>query len=222
MAKRQYNQYCPLAYALDVIGERWTLLIVRDLTFGPRRYTDLLNSLRGIGTNLLASRLKVLEEADIIQQKQLPPPAASSVYELTAHGQALIPIIQSIARWGIRYMQLPPPEDHYLATVPTMNAINLMFNPSKASDLDMVCEVHSDDEIFHVIIRDCEINLVSGSATNPDLVLQVEYKSFLLMLNGILPLQAVQQMGDLQIMQGTSDLLDSFMATFGFANPIFE
>ena len=86
MAKRNYHQFCAIAHALDIVGERWTLLVVRELLMGPKRFTDLLSNLPGIGTNLLAARLKELEEQGIIERSTLPPPAASSVYVLTELG----------------------------------------------------------------------------------------------------------------------------------------
>src|SRR5581483_3423202 len=87
--RRSYRQYCGVARALDVVGERWTLLIIRDLLLGPRRYKDLLEGLPGIGTNLLADRLKELERHGIVRRTVLPPPAGSTVYELTDLGSAL-------------------------------------------------------------------------------------------------------------------------------------
>lgn len=87
MAKRSYDQYCPLACALDLLGERWTLLIVRDLLLGPKRYGDLHRGLPGLATDLLTERLRALEEAGIVQRRELPPPAAATVYELTDRGR---------------------------------------------------------------------------------------------------------------------------------------
>src|SRR5712691_3728539 len=98
--RRSYNQYCALARALDVVGERWTLLLVRELLLGPRRYKDLLDGLPGIGTNLLADRLKHLEDAGMIRRVVLPPPAGSAVYELTELGRRLEPAVFELGRWG--------------------------------------------------------------------------------------------------------------------------
>lgn len=89
MTSRSYNQYCGLAYALDIVGERWTILIIRELFAGPRRFTDLMEGLPGISTNLLGERLKRLEQQRIIKRRTLPPPAGSTVYELTALEQGL-------------------------------------------------------------------------------------------------------------------------------------
>lgn len=100
MTQRSYNQYCPIAHALDLIGERWSLLIVRDLLLGPKRFSDLRAGLPGIGTNILTDRLKALEQAGMIARRVLPPPAASTVYELTSYGRELDGPLQALAQWG--------------------------------------------------------------------------------------------------------------------------
>jgi DNA-binding HxlR family transcriptional regulator len=108
---KHYCQYCPVAHTLEVIGERWSLLIVRDLMGGPKRYTDLASGLPGIGTNILANRLKDLEAAGILRKYKLPPPAASQVYELTEYGRELKSVLFEMARWGARSLGPPKPED---------------------------------------------------------------------------------------------------------------
>ncbi len=107
MSKR-YNQYCPIAHALDVVGERWTLLVVRELQHGPLRYTDLLERLDGCSTNVLASRLKDLEAGGVVQRAKLPPPFASTVYELTECGRQLESVLFALAHWGLRTLGPPP------------------------------------------------------------------------------------------------------------------
>jgi DNA-binding HxlR family transcriptional regulator len=107
MSKR-YDQYCPIACALGLVGERWTLLVVRELMHGPKRYTDLVDGLHGIGTNILAARLKELEAAGLVERRKLPPPAASTVYELTPTGRELRPVLHELARFGARLMGPPP------------------------------------------------------------------------------------------------------------------
>jgi DNA-binding HxlR family transcriptional regulator len=105
---KRYDQYCPVAHSLDLVGERWSLLVVRELMEGPKRYTDLVDGLPGIGTNILASRLKDLEAGGIVQKTKLPPPAASTVYELTPCGHDLRPVLHELARWGARTLGPPP------------------------------------------------------------------------------------------------------------------
>jgi DNA-binding HxlR family transcriptional regulator len=105
---KRYDQYCPIACSLGLVGERWTLLVVRELMHGPKRYTDLVDGLNGIGTNILAARLKELEAAGLVERRKLPPPAASNVYELTPAGQGLRPVLHELARFGARLMGPPP------------------------------------------------------------------------------------------------------------------
>ena len=127
MSKR-YDQYCPVAHALGLVGERWALLIVRELLHGPQRYTDLTASLPKIGTNILSSRLKDLEACGIVAKRRLPPPAASQVYELTEYGEALKPVIRELAIWGIRSLGPPSLDDapapHWLE-----HALDTVFAP---------------------------------------------------------------------------------------------
>jgi DNA-binding HxlR family transcriptional regulator len=105
---KRYDQYCPVACSLSLVGERWTLLVVRELMYGPKRYTDLVDHLPGIGTNILAARLKELEAAGLVEKRKLPPPAASTVYELTPTGRELRPVLHELARFGARLMGPPP------------------------------------------------------------------------------------------------------------------
>jgi DNA-binding HxlR family transcriptional regulator len=107
---RPYNQYCPVAHALDVVGERWALLVVRELQHGPLRYTDLLERLEGCSTNVLAARLKDLEAHGVLRREKLPPPAASTVYVLTESGERLGPVLAALAHWGLRTLGPPPRE----------------------------------------------------------------------------------------------------------------
>src|SRR5690606_18555587 len=106
MTTRSYNQYCGLAYALDLVGERWTLLIIRELMAGPRRFTDLFHGLPGISTNLLTERLKNLEQYELIHRRTLPPPAATTVYELTPLGRSLETVLIEMGKWGNQF--IPP------------------------------------------------------------------------------------------------------------------
>jgi DNA-binding HxlR family transcriptional regulator len=107
---KDYDQYCPIAFSLGMVGERWTLLVVRELHYGPKRYTDLVANLRGIGTNNLATRLRELEANGLVAKRRLPPPAASMVYELTDNGRLLQPVLHELARFGARLIG-PPPTD---------------------------------------------------------------------------------------------------------------
>jgi DNA-binding HxlR family transcriptional regulator len=108
---KRYEQYCPMAHALDLVGDRWALLVIRELMHGPKRYTDLVDHLPGIGTNILAARLRDLEGHGIVTRRTLPPPAASKVYELTDYGRELRPAMRELALWGARSLGPPTDED---------------------------------------------------------------------------------------------------------------
>jgi DNA-binding HxlR family transcriptional regulator len=111
---RSYGQYCSIAKALDVVGDRWTLLIIRELLIrGACRYTDLKDGLPGIATNLLADRLRELESAGLIRREEAPPPVATTLFHLTGTGASLLPVIEAIARWGIEFMVTPVEGDQF-------------------------------------------------------------------------------------------------------------
>ena len=110
VARKTYCQYCPVAHALDVVGERWSLLIVRELLESPQRYTDLAGHLPGIGSNILAARLRDLEGAGVVVKRKLPPPTPAVIYELTEDGRSLQGVVAELARWGARSLGPPAPE----------------------------------------------------------------------------------------------------------------
>jgi DNA-binding HxlR family transcriptional regulator len=126
-AMKGYDQYCPIAHSLGLVGERWTLLVVRELFYGPKRYTDLVACLPGIGTNILAARLKELEGNGLVEKRRLPPPAASTVYELTDSGRLLRPVLHELARFGARLIGPPPVEA--LAENWLQHALDLGLSP---------------------------------------------------------------------------------------------
>jgi len=109
----RYAQFCPLARATEVLGERWTLLVVRELLLGPRRFSDLRRHLAGVSPSVLSSRLRDLEERGLVAREELPPPASVSVFELTELGHALRPVVVEMARWGLRLLDVPRPGDQF-------------------------------------------------------------------------------------------------------------
>lgn len=107
MAEFRYAQFCPLSRAVEILGERWTVLIVRELFFGPKRFSDLKAALNGVSSSVLADRLARMEERSLVRRNELPPPAASSVYELAEAGLALRPVLVELMRWGVRFLDAP-------------------------------------------------------------------------------------------------------------------
>src|SRR5919197_4278798 len=144
MTSRTYDQFCGIARALDLVGERWALLIVRDLVLGPKRFTDLRRGLDGIGTNVLAARLKELERGGVIRRRTLPPPAASTVYELTDYGRALEGPLLALGRWGAT--SIAQREDgQSLRSEWLAVALKAFFRPEAASDLSVTVELRFGD-----------------------------------------------------------------------------
>ena len=173
MTKRTYNQTCSVAGALDVLGERWTLLLIRELLTGPKRYNDLLDALPGIGTNLLADRLRSLSNDGLITQSKLPPPAAASVYELTETGKRLEPVLLELVRWGMRYQRKAQRKIKKSATYRatwTAVAMRAFFRPERAREVRLSCEFRVGDEVFHAQVRTGELHTAAGPASGPDVV----------------------------------------------------
>ena len=167
MSRRSYNQYCAIARALDVVGERWTLLIIRELLTGPKRYSDLLEHLPGLSTNLLADRLKYLDEEGLIRQATLPPPAASAVYELTDRGRSLEPALLSLAEWGRPLLAESRPGDEFSVTG-LMLAMKRAFQPETTKSDHLVIEYRVEGEVFQVRVDDGVFEIQQGTGWKPD------------------------------------------------------
>ncbi|MEV4060355.1 winged helix-turn-helix transcriptional regulator [Nonomuraea dietziae] len=172
--RRNYGQYCGLASALDVVGERWTLLIVRELLLGPRRYGEFLSELPGIGTNLLAERLKNLVELGVIAK----PESREHGYELTDLGRQLREPVLMLARWGMSFLGAP---DDGLEVRPHWGflAVQAMIDPSLASDVDETYQFHVDDVVFHITVEGRTPRAVEGPyAGQAAVVARTDAKTF--------------------------------------------
>ena len=169
MSKR-YDQYCPIAHALGLVGERWSLLIVRELLHGPKRYTDLAGSLPGIGTNILAARLKELETCGLVSKRRLDPPAASQVYELTPYGLELKSVMRSLALWGLRSID-PPTEEDELAPGWLYGAVDTVLAPVATAGS---FEFRIGGEVAGLVDGEA----VRGSVQEPDVVVEGGVESF--------------------------------------------
>jgi DNA-binding HxlR family transcriptional regulator len=167
---RSYRQYCPVAKALDVVGDRWALLIVRELIFrGPSRYTDIRRGLSGIATNLLAERLRELEAAGVVKSSEAPPPVATTLYELTDRGHELEPVLTALAKWGAPFLLDEDAGDefrtHYLSLALRANEGRSVPGP------DATIEVRTGEEPMVIETRDGAISARAGTADRPDAVL---------------------------------------------------
>ena len=148
-----YESYCPIARALDVLGDRWTLLIMRELANGDHRFTDLRRNLPGIAPNLLSQRLKELTDEGLVTTKELPPPAARTVYSATDYGRTTIPVLRALARFGFARLE-PADEDTTLRPVSAVNAsLKPFYDPMHAGELDELYDLIVDGEAFRLVSK---------------------------------------------------------------------
>ena len=181
MADKVYGQYCGLAKALDLVGERWTMLIIRELAFGPRRFSDLVEGLPGISTAVLTERVNRLEAAQLIIRRTLPPPAASKVYELTEDGRDLARAIVPLAAWGVRILAANR-RKRTEAFRPAWGLLFLSetFDASSARGVHDVYELHIDDSVISVIVDDGKLQVIEGPSGRPvDVEVHVDTTTFL-------------------------------------------
>jgi DNA-binding HxlR family transcriptional regulator len=164
MAKRSYQDGCGAAQALDLVGERWALLVVRELTLGPRRYSDLLASMPAIGTAVLAQRLGDLVAAGITRRRELPPPAASTVYELTAWGAELEPIIRALGRWGASSPTLR--RDLPISVATAVLALRTNVVPGRLPARNVRIALRLDGRPFVAQVDDGVFSVEPGEATD--------------------------------------------------------
>lgn len=187
-ARRTYRQYCATAKTLDVIGERWTLLVIRELLTGPRRFKDLAASLPGVGTGLLGARLRHLEDAALIRRTTLPRPASVGAYELTEAGRELEPAIMALARWGLKWaLGKPEPGDAFHPGWAVI-ALQAIFRPEEAAGVHESYEFRVEDEVFHARVDDAHVDSVYGPAWQPALTITSDRDTFRDLASGDLSL----------------------------------
>jgi DNA-binding HxlR family transcriptional regulator len=163
---RTYGDLCGIARALDVVGERWALLVVRELLLGPKRFTDLRRGLPHIGPDVLAQRLRELEQAGILRRRTLAPPAGSRVYELTERGQELEPVLLALGSWGSAAPV--PPGNPQLGVDSTMIALQTLFDADAARDLDATFELRLGDQVFRATVAAGDLELERGEAPDAE------------------------------------------------------
>ncbi len=212
MAVKRYHQYCPVAHALDLIGDRWALLIVRELMLGQRRYTDLADALPGIGTNILAGRLRHLEGAGVVRRTKLPPPAAVTVYELTSEGRALDDVLRSLAQWGSRTMGSPAVGDCW-----SQYAVHMRFRPEFA--VDGTYEIRFDGgDVMTLDVRHGTLTTIPGEASEPTLVAEVDPEKLHALIEGLEPAASVVAAGGIRLLTGSVEELDALARMFAPAD----
>ncbi|MFB6941539.1 winged helix-turn-helix transcriptional regulator [Streptomyces sp. NPDC060286] len=196
--RRSYDQFCATARSLDSVGDRWTLLIVRELLAGPRRYTDLHADLPGVSTDVLASRLKDMEQSGLVTRRRLPPPAAASVYELTERGHGLLPVLAALAEWGAPALTDRRPTDavraHWFALL-LLRALDGLTSPG-------VVEVRLDEGEFHVRVGGAEAGAAvygDGPAAYADVRIALDVEACLALGRGELTLTGAVEDGRVEV-----------------------
>lgn len=211
MTKRSYGQFCGLAHALDIVGERWALLIVRDLLVSPRRFTDLHRGLPKIPTNILSARLKELEAHGVVRRRIMPRPDGSIVYELTEYGTDLEEVVMGLGRWGARTLGEQAPGD--LTTVDSLiMAMRSSFQPKAARGFDVGFELRYGKIVLHARVEGGQLEAGPGPLADADLIIEGGQQVRALISREISPAEAIAD-GDVRL-TGDPRLLDQFVEIF--------
>jgi DNA-binding HxlR family transcriptional regulator len=214
---RTYGDGCPIARALDLVGERWALLVVRELLLGPKRYTDLRRGLPNASPNVLSQRLGELERGGVLRRRKLPPPAGSRVYELTEWGRELEEIVISLGRWGAR-SPTPPDDAPIVSADSIILALRARFDPGAAHGLRAGYELRLGEDRFGIEVADDEITAARGDAHRADATIDTDPDT----LNAVLwrgrSLADAQRSGAMTI-EGDEAAVERFVALFPMPEP---
>jgi len=192
---RSYGQYCALAKALDVVGDRWTLLIVRELGVqGPSRYTDLRNGLPGIATNMLVDRLREMEENGIVRREEAPPPVATTLFSLTERGRDLMPVLFALGQWGAPFM-VERGEDDEFRSHWLKYPIERLFVDADPEQPPVTVELRTGDQPVVLETDDGAIRVHAGTAEHPDVVVTGDPEAVIGVLQGSVDLRTAKRQG---------------------------
>lgn len=202
MSRREYDQPCAIADALDRIGERWSLLIIRELLLGPLRFSDLVRAMGRPPTDVLTKRLRDFEDCEIIVRRELGPPASCVIYELTDLGRELEPMLIELGRWGLNFYE--PKPDAELASSWLPNSLRVILRPP--TDLEATVQLHSEGEGFAVTIADGSVGAQRGEMVDPDLVISGSPRPIVAaIVVGEEHLEGVEVEGDLEVFAAMHD-----------------
>lgn len=215
--KRSYEDGCAAAHALDLVGERWALLIVRELVFGAKRFTDLRAGLPGISPNVLTLRLEELEQAAVLRRRRLLPPAATSVYELTDWGRELAPILMALGRWGARSALMAPGLP--VSTSSLMMSLQTLFDAASADGLAATVGLRLGDERFLVAVGEGGIVVERGDADTADAVITGTTTALAEVIHGGRKLTEAVKAGELDV-EGDKALARRFVTLFPMPEPV--
>jgi DNA-binding HxlR family transcriptional regulator len=214
--KRTYGDGCAIAYALDLVGERWALLVVRELLLGPKRFTDLKRGLPNASPNVISERLRELEQAGIVKRDKLPPPAGSRVYRLTGWGRELEDIVMAFGRWGARSPS--PPRDAPVGADSIVLALRARFDADAADGLRASYELRLGEDRFRVELSDGRIEVARGDTDRPDAVVDTDPGTLNAVLWGGRSLGDAQRAGDVSI-EGDHTKVERLVRLFPLPEP---
>lgn len=209
--KRSYGQYCGFARALELVGERWALLIVRDLLVGPKRFSEIQRGLPGIPTNILTARLNELEDSGLVRRRLLERPAKGVVYELTDDGRALEEPVVALGRWGAQYLGDPRPDETVTEDSIAM-ALRTTFRPEAARKTKVTYLLRLGPIEVNARVRDGNVVVGRGPIEKPDLVIETGPAMRLLMAHEVTPAEAIRKR--LVKITGDPKLLQRFVEMF--------
>lgn len=211
---RDYGQVCGVAHALDLVGERWGLLVVRELILGPKRFTDLRRGLPRIPTNVLSARLKELEQGGVVGRRLSPSPGGAVVYELTEYGQELEDVVVRLGLWGAKTMDQPRPGDT-LSVDSLCLALRAMFHADRSQAVRATYVLRVSDVVVNLSVDGGQLEIGEGLLADPDLELESDSTAMHALLAGQLtPAEAIRS-GAIRI-AGDPALLDRFAELFSF------
>ena len=213
---RTYRDACGIPRALDRVGERWALMVVRELVLGPKRFTDLRTGLPNAGPNVLAQRLRELEHAGVVRRRRLPPPAASQVYELTDWGRELEPVLVALGRWGARAPA--PPEEDGMSLDAHILSLRTLFDPARADGLEATLELRLGEQSFRAELAGGRLEVVPGEAVAPDATIAADPGTLLALIHGRRELGEALDAGDAGI-EGDRPLVERFLRLFPLPEP---
>jgi DNA-binding HxlR family transcriptional regulator len=216
VTRRTYDDGCAAAHALDLVGERWALLVVRELLLGPKRFTDLRAGLPHASPNVLAQRLRELEEAGIVRRRRLPPPAASKIYELTEWGEELEPVIIRLGRWGARSPSIPG--DAPLGVDSLILSFRTMFDPGAAEGLEASYELRMGEDRFRAEVSGDGFEVERGGIERPDAIIEADSATLAGLVYQDRDLEEALRSGDVRV-EGDEAAVERFLKLFPLPEP---
>jgi DNA-binding HxlR family transcriptional regulator len=215
--KRTYNDLCGLSHALELVGERWAVLVLRELSYGPKRFTDIRSGLPSASPNVLSQRLRELEAHGIVRRRTLAPPAASKVYELTDWGREIEPTLRSLGRWAARSPHFPD-TGHFSPSSLAMN-LETMFLADKAAGVDLTFALRLGNESFTLRIAGGRLELERGEADEPDAAIDTDPMTLISILYYDEDLSAAENAGTIRI-EGDRSAVTRLPELFELPDPV--